>query len=275
MGKSGIPYFPLECELDSKFELIEAEFGLDGFGVVVKLFQKIYGGKGYYAPWTSEVALVFARRIGLGASAVSEIVNAAVKRGVFDKNLFEKFGILTSKGIQQRYFEAVSRRKQIEVKRAYLLVEVTQICKNVDISAENVDKNGENASIFLQRKEKKRKEKERKGERSMAAKPPPPPRRPSRQEIRDFCRENGIHIDPDAMFDYYEANGWVQSNGNPIQDWRACVRVWERREKERKDREVRQQIQNKTNPMMERDYTLEELCKKIPDSISEFEKEEA
>ena len=105
----------------------------------------------------------------------------------------------------------------------------------------------------------------------MAAKPPPPPRRPSRQEIRDFCRENGIHIDPDAMFDYYEANGWVQSNGNPIRDWRACVRVWEQREKGRKEREVRRQIQNKSKPMMERDYTLAELREKIPDSISELE----
>ena len=37
--KDGIPYFPLDCELDSKFELIEAEFGLQGFAVVVKLLQ--------------------------------------------------------------------------------------------------------------------------------------------------------------------------------------------------------------------------------------------
>ncbi len=42
--KDGIPYFPLDCELDSKFELIEAEFGLQGFAVVVKLLQRIYGG---------------------------------------------------------------------------------------------------------------------------------------------------------------------------------------------------------------------------------------
>ena len=32
--KDGIPYFPLDCELDSKFELIEAEFGLQGFAKV-------------------------------------------------------------------------------------------------------------------------------------------------------------------------------------------------------------------------------------------------
>ena len=164
MIKGGIPYFPLECELDSKFELIEAEYGLDGFGVVVKLFQKIYGGQGYYFEWTDEVALVFARRIGLGASAVSEIVSAAIRRGVFDRELFEKYKILTSKGIQKRYFEAVSRRRKVEVKKAYLLVEVGQICKHVDISAENVSNFMKNADNFTQRKEEKRKEEESKEE---------------------------------------------------------------------------------------------------------------
>lgn len=53
--KSGIDYFPLDVALDEKFELIEAEFGLTGFGVVVKLLQKIYGGQGYYVEWTKEV----------------------------------------------------------------------------------------------------------------------------------------------------------------------------------------------------------------------------
>ena len=33
MAKSGIDYFPLDVILDEKFELIEAEYGLTGFGV--------------------------------------------------------------------------------------------------------------------------------------------------------------------------------------------------------------------------------------------------
>ena len=83
--KGGIDYFPLDVTLDEKFELIEAEYGLTGFGVVVKLLQRIYGGQGYYIEWTNEVALLFAKRIGLreGGIAVSEIVAASVKRGIF------------------------------------------------------------------------------------------------------------------------------------------------------------------------------------------------
>ena len=73
MAKSGVDYFPLDDTLNDNFKLIEAEFGLTGFGVVVKLYQKIYGGRGYYTEWTNEVALLFAREIGLGGNAVSEI----------------------------------------------------------------------------------------------------------------------------------------------------------------------------------------------------------
>ena len=85
--KEGIDYFPLDCQLDDKFELIEAEYGLTGFGVVVKLFQKIYGQNGYYIEWTREVALLFSKRIGVGGSVVSEIVEASIRRGIFDKSL--------------------------------------------------------------------------------------------------------------------------------------------------------------------------------------------
>lgn len=160
--KSGIDYFPLDVALDEKFELIEAEFGLTGFGVVVKLLQKIYGGQGYYVEWTNEVALLFAKRVGLGGSVVSEIVEASVKRGVFDKTLYDKYHILTSKGIQKRYFEAVGRRKSVEVEGAYLLVNAADFSKNASIAVKNVDIFSKNADISQQSKvEESRVEKSR------------------------------------------------------------------------------------------------------------------
>lgn len=165
--KSGIDYFPLDVTLDEKFDLIEAEFGLTGFGVAVKLLQKIYGGQGYYVEWTKEVALLFAKKIGVGGNAVSEIVSALIERGIFDKTLYEKYQILTSKGIQKRYFEAVSRRKSVEVDRRYLLVDVTVFIKNVNILDKNDDILIKNADIFQQSKVKEskvEKSKEKKGD---------------------------------------------------------------------------------------------------------------
>ena len=160
--KNGVDYFPLDVHLDEKFELIEAEFGLTGFAVVVKLLQRIYGQYGYYCEWNDEVALLFGKRIGLGGSAVSEIASAAIRRGLFDQTLYDRYGILTSKGIQMRYFEAVARRKVVNVESAYLLVEVTQVPENVHINRVNVNINPENDNRNSQTKEDKSKQKERK-----------------------------------------------------------------------------------------------------------------
>ncbi|MDO4831340.1 MAG: DUF4373 domain-containing protein, partial [Clostridia bacterium] len=140
-AKVGLDYFPLDCVLDDKIELIEAEFGLTGFAVVVKLLQKIYGEQGYYCEWTKEVALLFARKCGVGGNVVSEIVASSLKRGIFNNDLFNRYEILTSRGIQKRYFEAISRRKQIEVKNEYLLIKVAQISETADNNSDNVDIN--------------------------------------------------------------------------------------------------------------------------------------
>lgn len=161
---NGINYFPLNVHLDDKFELIEAEFGVKGFAIVVKLFQKIYGQQGYYCEWTEDVALLFGKNVGLGGDAVSEIVRAAIKRGIFDSELYDKYQILTSRGIQERYFEAVSRRKEVEVRKEYLLIKVDQIYKNVRILNENVNISSKNVNISEQKKVEESKVKEKKVE---------------------------------------------------------------------------------------------------------------
>jgi hypothetical protein len=40
--KIGLEYFPLDCQMDDKVEMLEAEHGLEGFAVYVKLLQAIY-----------------------------------------------------------------------------------------------------------------------------------------------------------------------------------------------------------------------------------------
>lgn len=158
--KDGLDYFSMDVHLDDKFQLLEAEHGLNGFAVIVKLYQKIYGGYGYYSQWNEEVALLFARSCGLGGNAVSEIVASAVRRGLFDGPLLNKYGILTSSGIQKRYFEATERRKSIKVIEEYLLLNVPSIPSNVNIISINADINSENANGNSQSKVKESKVKE-------------------------------------------------------------------------------------------------------------------
>ena len=162
MGKEAFDFFPLDVHLSDKMELIEAEFGLIGFAVIVKLWMRIYGSRGYYCEFDEEVALMFSHKTGVGVNAVSEILNAAFKRGIFDKTLYEKYKILTSKGIQERCMKMCSRRKRFEVEKKYLLISVPDGFENVYIKGENVNISEENVYIFTQSKVKERKVKESK-----------------------------------------------------------------------------------------------------------------
>lgn len=143
MGKAGLDWFRIDTAFDDKFELVCAEYGSKGFEVIVRLWQKIYSS-GYYLEWSDEVALLFARKYSLGGSVVSDIVKCAVNRGLFDKRLFSSLGILTSHGIQDWYFDCVGRRREVEVVRDYLLVDVTQKLKDVNIKWKNASKNPKN-----------------------------------------------------------------------------------------------------------------------------------
>ena len=155
--KEGLDYFPLNVVLNSKFEIIEARFGIKGFAVIVKLFQHIYGTKGYYCEWDEDVLFVFAKRIGVGANSVSEILNTAIKKGIFDEETYKKHSILTSEGIQQRYVEA-KRGGYERICKKYLLISVPKTEENGSETGVNATKTEVNVTASTQRKENKTKE---------------------------------------------------------------------------------------------------------------------
>lgn len=160
--KEGLDYFTLDCCMNDKIKLIEAEFGIKAFAIIVKLYQKIYSERGYYCEWNEDVALLFIASLG-GNSGVSKslidvILSASIRRGIFSEELYKKYGILTSKRIQEQYFDAVSRREKVEVEKEYLLVKV---CKNMVIvnnNSINVDINSQNVSNNSQSREEKSRE---------------------------------------------------------------------------------------------------------------------
>ena len=163
--KEGLDYFELDCQMDDKIKLIQAEFGLKGFAVVVKLFQRIYGGFGYYCEWNDDSILLFMSENGLTSenkNMIAEITDACTRRGLFSEELYHKYKILTSHGIQERYINAVSRRESVKMEKAYLLVDVVKNNISVDRNKINVNRNADNADRNEQsREEKSREEKEK------------------------------------------------------------------------------------------------------------------
>ena len=53
--------------------------------------------------------------------------------------------------------------------------------------------------------------------------------KPTAEEIKAYCEQANISVDAERFFDYYEANGWKVGK-NPMRDWKAAVRTWEKRD---------------------------------------------
>lgn len=111
--KEGVDYFPLDCDMDTdtKVAFIEAKHGIVGFGVWLKLLSRIYRDHGYWLEWSETEQYVFARSAGVDREKAVEVVADCLSVGLLDKDVFETHGVLTSKGIQDR-FKAITKGRR-------------------------------------------------------------------------------------------------------------------------------------------------------------------
>ena len=56
---------------------------------------------------------------------------------------------------------------------------------------------------------------------------------PALEDVQEYCKERNNTIDAELFIDYYQARGWVLTNGKKMKDWKAAVRTWERNRKEK------------------------------------------
>ena len=111
--KTGLDYFPFDVDFfeDDKLTAISVQFGIKGEIAAVKLLCAIYRN-GYFIEWKESVCIKLLRELpGISEPLLEQIVRGLVKWGFFDKALFDTARILTSRGIQRRYF-SISRRNR-------------------------------------------------------------------------------------------------------------------------------------------------------------------
>ena len=192
-------------------------FGMKGLGIIIKLFQKIYGIHGYYCEWNDRVASRFANREAfVGVDVVREVVAAALRESknhesLFDKEMYTKYGILTSRGIQKRYLKAAKslKRKDIFPVLEYVIIplddsDIGNSGKNADISGKSNENSGKNGDISSLN-EKKRNEMKLKERESRTAAPPAPS--PTREQLVRKYGEKAV-----ALYEQKYQN-WQQRKG--------------------------------------------------------------
>lgn len=123
--KQGIEYFSFDTDFfsDIKVRRISRACGPASTSILICLLCNIYRDKGYYISWDENLPFVVADTIGTTEGAVEEVVKKAIQVGFFNKELFDKYRILTSNGIQNRFKSAVLRREEIEYVVDYLVSE--------------------------------------------------------------------------------------------------------------------------------------------------------
>lgn len=170
--KIGLDYFPMDVDFfeDDKLRFIEARFNEKGELITVKLLCKIFKA-GYYIKWDEDMSLLFSSTAGknITPGLANDIVNELVKRGFFNKNLFERFNILTSNGIQKRYLNIckLAKRKSAKISENFLIKELTH--EDLELTQEETP---QNPSESTQSKVKESKVKESKIENIGDESPP-------------------------------------------------------------------------------------------------------
>ena len=156
--KKGLDYFPLDVDFlsDLKVRRIIKACGKEAVHILLALLANVYRDEGYYVLWDEDLAFLVADEVGTKEGTVEELVRKAVQVKFFDKDIFDKYSVLTSKGIQNRYILATKERKKVELEFKYLLTN--------EVNRSNISINGRNNSVNQgnnqQSKVKESKEKE-------------------------------------------------------------------------------------------------------------------
>lgn len=143
--KQGIDYFPFDVGFfeDIKVRRLKKDCGNQAISILIAIFCSIYRDEGYYLEINSDLPFLIAEQLGISEDAVTKTVEKAVQVGIFDSHIFHTYQILTSRGIQERYFTASKQKKIAKVRREILIkgVSINDNTVFIDDNLINLDDN--------------------------------------------------------------------------------------------------------------------------------------
>ena len=218
--KQGIDYFPIDTEFDDDLQLLIAEIGADGLGILLTIWQAIYKANGYYIKCDDKFPLKIKQKCFSCVENIVNVVEKSIDFEIFDKDMYDNYHILTSRGIQKRYFTASRAKKQIEIIPEFILIDVSNVGNVINIDGNGVF-NGRNATKEEEEVKEEVKEKKKKDIGKFI--------NPTVDEIIIYCKDRKNNINPQTFIDHYTSNGWMVGK-NKMKDWKAAIRTWEQRD---------------------------------------------
>lgn len=157
--KQGIDYSGWSVDIfdgDKKIDKLLDAKGWKGFGVYFFLCQRAYKMNGYFYEWSYDDCATTARKMGGGINSgtVKETVDYCFQVDLFDRRLFDRWGVLTSRGIQRRFWTVLSKRRSKIVYEEYWLLKpeeckgLVKVSLNDDVQPTNDDVQPTNDDSF-------------------------------------------------------------------------------------------------------------------------------
>ena len=156
---------------------------------------------------------LFPLKESLTTKAVSEAVNTLVTAGMVALYEFE--------GKPYLYLPTWNDHQSVRAKRSKFpepceyMKSSASICKQMNTNAPVIQSESESIS----EKETRSNERVKKSAARFTA--------PTVEEVSAYCRERGNCVDAERFCSFYASNGWKVGK-NPMQDWKAAVRTWEK-----------------------------------------------
>ena len=173
-GKTGLDYFSHDVNMrqDIKVKILKAKHGFIAYGIYMALLEEAYKEGGYFLKVDDDFNVLFVDENNLDYEVYEKILKYCVEKELFDKKIFEKYNVITSKRMQSNFIEGTQRRKQVEFVKEYLLIDCLRLYPtekiNVNILTLNDNINEENVNTGTQKKKKgKRKEIESKEDNNL------------------------------------------------------------------------------------------------------------
>lgn len=280
-------------DTDAKIDMLLMTCGWIGFSIYFFLCQKSFQSNGYYYEWSENDAVITARKMGCGITDgdILNAVNCCLDINLFNREIYDKYSVLTSRAIQKSYWVVLSRRREKCVIEEYWLLKddeckgctkssfATQCCTNAiqcntscatnsHLQHDNSHLQHDNKEIVQQMQRSSSSSSSSTSSSSTSSnsisissvcsyKPNDiehtHTEKPSIEDIQIYCTEKGyVYTSPAEFFAYNDAKGWMVGSSQIVK-WEHFVDKWEEAEKrKRKDK-------NKFNDFDQRKLTSDDL----------------
>lgn len=204
-NRKGLSYFPFDIDFfqDLKIRKLIRCQGGKAVTVYALLLCFIYKS-GYYIRWDEELPFAISEQTGYDEAYIREVIKNCVTLGLFSRELFDGEGVLTSRGIQERYAEICELSRRVYVIEQFNLISEQKGGVSVqkkDISAQKTDINVQKTAISATKRKVNKTKKENISDdmsKKAADAPFPTPTEKISAEMKDSLRDSKATLTPVA-----------------------------------------------------------------------------